>query len=492
MIPKDELYTQTLGSLIISFYDILMMNIHYNCTGSCLLSDSASGFCEKAEHEKCNNQGFAHPRNCSKCICPSGYGGDLCNERPTTCGAELNVTSNWTQLATANLSDFEAGTEDGYKRCVYWLKAPNGSNIEVRLKKLPENVSVEGCIFAGVEVKARQDQGLTGYRFCSKDDVNTTLISNSSTVPVISYMRRRRNDTVTELEYRIARENSGEGSSKRENVAEVEPRVYSVNEDSGVANALFQEVMMPTDGSANRSQPVLVPKDSLYTRTLGSPFVSFYDLLMMNMLYNCTDTCKNTSTQCQNGGFAHPRDCSKCICPSGYGGDFCDKRAPNGSHVEVRLTKLPAHVAKEGCIYAGVEIKTREDQRLTGYRFCSKDDVNTTLISNSSTVPVISLKSNFDEVEPKVATVEEANEEAGIADALFQADIIGTAAHEIAHALGFWHAHSRHDRDDYIIVNTRNINKDYASEFVKHEPKSNDNFGLPYDYGSIMQYRATA
>ncbi|PIO68565.1 astacin [Teladorsagia circumcincta] len=111
MIPKDELYAQTLGSLIISFYDIFMMNIHYNCTG----------FCRKDEHDKCKNRGFAHPRNCSKCICPSGYGGDSCNERPTVCGAELNVTSNWTQLVTANSSDLEAGTEDGYKRCVYWL-----------------------------------------------------------------------------------------------------------------------------------------------------------------------------------------------------------------------------------------------------------------------------------------------------------------------------------------------------------------------------------
>ncbi|PIO70249.1 astacin [Teladorsagia circumcincta] len=150
---RDE-YVTTLGSLIVSFYDLLMMNMHYNCTDICKNSTQA----------ECKNGGFAHPRNCSKCICPSGYGGNLCDERPTKCGEELIVTSNWTQLVTANSSDLEAGSEDGYKRCVYWLRAPNGSNIEVRLTKLPENVSADGCIYAGVEIKTREDQRLTGYR----------------------------------------------------------------------------------------------------------------------------------------------------------------------------------------------------------------------------------------------------------------------------------------------------------------------------------------
>ncbi|PIO60341.1 hypothetical protein TELCIR_18166 [Teladorsagia circumcincta] len=169
--------------------------------------ESASDKCENNTSAQCKNGGFAHPRNCSKCICPTGYGGDFCDERPPKlCGEKLNATTNWTQLITANSSGMTQGGEDGYRRCVYWLNAPNGSNIEVRLTKLPAKVAKEGCIYAGVEIKAREDQRLTGYRFCSKNDVNTTLISNSSTVPVIVYSRRRRNTTATELEYRIARE----------------------------------------------------------------------------------------------------------------------------------------------------------------------------------------------------------------------------------------------------------------------------------------------
>ncbi|PIO69580.1 hypothetical protein TELCIR_08591 [Teladorsagia circumcincta] len=33
----------------------------------------------------------------------------------------------------------------------------------------------------------------------------------------------------------------------------------------------------------------MVPKDVLYTETLGSPFIGYYDLLMINKHYNCTD-----------------------------------------------------------------------------------------------------------------------------------------------------------------------------------------------------------
>ncbi|EYC12794.1 hypothetical protein Y032_0045g1091 [Ancylostoma ceylanicum] len=34
---------------------------------------------------------------------------------------------------------------------------------------------------------------------------------------------------------------------------------------------------------------------------------------------------------------------------------------------------------------------------------------------------------------------------------------VGTAAHEIGHAIGFYHTHSRHDRDNFITFNAQNV-----------------------------------
>ncbi|PIO66025.1 astacin [Teladorsagia circumcincta] len=153
ILPKDVNYTETLGSKFIGFYDLLMMNMYYNCTDIC-----------KSEHnadEKCNG-GFPHPRDCSKCICPSGYGGQHCDERPPGCGEELNATDTW-QWLNDSLHGGEVG-RDGLKKCHYWIKAPNGSKIEIKLVEVPEH-HYEGCTHAGVEIKTQADQRLTGYSY---------------------------------------------------------------------------------------------------------------------------------------------------------------------------------------------------------------------------------------------------------------------------------------------------------------------------------------
>ncbi|KAE9416757.1 hypothetical protein Angca_010290, partial [Angiostrongylus cantonensis] len=82
MIATNPFYQKTMGSPIVSFSDIFVVNERYGCNARCNKSTSA----------KCLNEGFPHPRNCSICICPGGYGGALCDRRPSGCGEDLEAT----------------------------------------------------------------------------------------------------------------------------------------------------------------------------------------------------------------------------------------------------------------------------------------------------------------------------------------------------------------------------------------------------------------
>ncbi|KAL9955229.1 hypothetical protein ACROYT_G036521 [Oculina patagonica] len=65
----------------------------------------------------------------------------------------------------------------------------------------------------------------------------------------------------------------------------------------------------------------------------------------------------------------------------------------------------------------------------------------------------------------------------------------GTIAHEIMHLLGFYHEHTRQDRDQHITVYEDNIQTGWGSEFTT---RNQNNFGYSYDKHSLMQYGKTA
>lgn len=67
---------------------------------------------------------------------------------------------------------------------------------------------------------------------------------------------------------------------------------------------------------------------------------------------------------------------------------------------------------------------------------------------------------------------------------------LGVIAHELGHALGFWHEQSRSDRDDFILINFPCIEAGVTSNFDVRTGTGGE-YG-PYDYASIMHYSSTA
>uniref|UniRef100_W6NDP8 Zinc metalloproteinase n=1 Tax=Haemonchus contortus TaxID=6289 RepID=W6NDP8_HAECO len=188
MLPTDEKYRETLGSPLISFNDFLVINRHYKCEAHC------------PKRLPCEMGGFPNPKNCNECVCPSGYGGAFCNDRPKGCGDKLKADKEWKHLSMS-LGDGKGGDKDDFDFCNYWIETQPGSKIEVEIEEISFGISSDGCILGGVEIKTHANQQRTGYRFCSYMDKGMNLKSGGSRVPIILYNRSPRVDVT--IKYRI-------------------------------------------------------------------------------------------------------------------------------------------------------------------------------------------------------------------------------------------------------------------------------------------------
>ncbi|EPB79336.1 astacin [Ancylostoma ceylanicum] len=149
------------------------------------------------------------------------------------------------------------------------------------------------------------------------------------------------------------------------------------------------------------TNPAMIPKDKNFLRTMGiyTQMMEWFE----NKLYYCSDKCKSTETakQCQHGGFPDPKNCE--ICPDRCGSvlnatenwqnvteviynrnndadyDFCTSwiTSPRNVGIEVKIGKVSNSSETPGCATAGIEIKTNDDQRPTGYR--NEKTINHTL-----------------------------------------------------------------------------------------------------------------
>ncbi|XP_017074258.1 zinc metalloproteinase nas-14 [Drosophila eugracilis] len=68
----------------------------------------------------------------------------------------------------------------------------------------------------------------------------------------------------------------------------------------------------------------------------------------------------------------------------------------------------------------------------------------------------------------------------------------GVVVHELLHALGFYHQQSATERDEYVKINWENILDGHAHNFNKYARTHITNFGVEYDYQSVMHYSSRA
>ncbi|VDK49435.1 unnamed protein product [Cylicostephanus goldi] len=70
----------------------------------------------------------------------------------------------------------------------------------------------------------------------------------------------------------------------------------------------------------------------------------------------------------------------------------------------------------------------------------------------------------------------------------FQIQIYAVTNYNSGHALGFYHEQGRYDRDSYVSIVSNNIQNGYLSQFTKQARSTMEDYGVGYDYGSVMHY----
>lgn len=68
----------------------------------------------------------------------------------------------------------------------------------------------------------------------------------------------------------------------------------------------------------------------------------------------------------------------------------------------------------------------------------------------------------------------------------------GTIIHEMLHTIGFHHMQSTYNRDDFVTILWENIIPGHEHNFEKHSNKTINDYGVPYDYSSVMHYSEKA
>ena len=67
-------------------------------------------------------------------------------------------------------------------------------------------------------------------------------------------------------------------------------------------------------------------------------------------------------------------------------------------------------------------------------------------------------------------------------------DKFGIVVHELGHVVGFWHEHTRPDRDQHVQIISKNIMAGQEYNFNKLTKDEVNSLGLAYDYDSILHY----
>uniref|UniRef100_A0A0K0FX47 Metalloendopeptidase n=1 Tax=Strongyloides venezuelensis TaxID=75913 RepID=A0A0K0FX47_STRVS len=107
-------------------------------------------------------------------------------------------------------------------------------------------------------------------------------------------------------------------------ISALDTSTYNIKYDLG---SLMQYDLYAFSDNGRKTMDTI---ERIYEKTPGqNERLSFADAKIVNLHY-CTQKCIN-KISCYNGGYQNPKDCTKCKCPQGFHGKYCDEFPPQVS-----------------------------------------------------------------------------------------------------------------------------------------------------------------
>ncbi|PAV83824.1 hypothetical protein WR25_02323 [Diploscapter pachys] len=198
MAPKNAEYQRTMGSSIIAYSDIRNINMYYSCKPTCTAAQNKI---------KCLNSGTKNPRDCSTCICPIGYAGATCNERPNNGGETITPTADW-QTKNITVGDLDSPIDTwrpSYMIKTYWFTVPTGQKLEMQITDMLNNFCDYGCSLASLEFKYGPYPQLIDPKYCCDEHKNT--IYSSTRNPTVLNIYNQQYASLFTIQYRLVAAN---------------------------------------------------------------------------------------------------------------------------------------------------------------------------------------------------------------------------------------------------------------------------------------------
>ncbi|KAH7673246.1 metalloprotease IV, partial [Aphelenchoides avenae] len=167
------------------------------------------------KNTNCQNEGFPHPRDCSKCICPQGFGGADCSQRappengaPASCGQTVQATTQWQTLsgrlnaASNTWNNLNGFGQFRHSCCYYHIKASAGKQVAVKVQEVGGQCS-STCAYGSTEVKFGSMRRGGARLCCSEHAEELGIVVSEKDLVVISLCSQFKEQTFT-LQYRIS------------------------------------------------------------------------------------------------------------------------------------------------------------------------------------------------------------------------------------------------------------------------------------------------